>query len=706
MVNRGWLAVVPAMVVAAGVAAEEPVRLDEVSVTATREARPTKDVPQSISVIGKREIEEGKVLNVKDALAGTPGVVVDSRNGGYDARLIIRGAGLKARYGVREIMMLRDGVPMTDPDSFTRLDFIDTQDIEQIEVVKGPGSIFATGSSGGTIQIISKSVFDTDNRAKIGFGNEGQELYHARVGGMVGENQAVSVAATRKVLDNEWRRWNHFDTNQVSLKHGLMIADGVLESEISWSEADLQLPGSMNRAQFEQFQRTGRQTDTDDAWKHNGRYSKILFANSRFEREFGDFTIKPRVYFTAWEHYHPVPGLINVSDDNYVFGTDLEGNWRHQLLGRPSTLVAGLTARQDQSKDARKYTYRDVVLSPVTTNPAPPNPDYFQITRTLSDQRGDLAEVSDTTNTIYGLFAQESVHLTDRLLLDAGFRLDQSKFEIDTDEMIAFVWGSNYYRTGAGRSSIDADFLLFSPKIGLTYSVTPQVSVYASAAQAGQVPSSSEIESNPALDAALATSYEVGLKARYQSLRFDAAVYYATVEDDIVASLSNNQTLYSNAGETRKQGLEIEAGYHLGGGLTVGGSYAYSDYEFTKFTEVRYGRVSQTVDWSGNKVPFIPRHQYALFAEYRHPVGVHARAETLSYGSYWLDNGNTEKYGGYDFVTNLTVGYDIGAHSLSLHVDNVFDEHYAGEVSKDINGNVSYYAASPRLWMLTYRYTF
>ncbi len=138
----------------------EDARLDEISITATREARLSAEVPQAIAVVGKAELAEKKMFNVKEALQGIPGVLVDSKNGGFDARLIIRGAGLKAPYGIREIMVLRDGVPLTDPDSFSRLDFVDTQDIERIEIAKGPGNLFAAGSSGGAIQIFSKSVFD------------------------------------------------------------------------------------------------------------------------------------------------------------------------------------------------------------------------------------------------------------------------------------------------------------------------------------------------------------------------------------------------------------------------------------------------------------------------------------------------------------------------------------------------------------------
>ncbi|MFN3472321.1 MAG: TonB-dependent receptor plug domain-containing protein, partial [Aquificaceae bacterium] len=99
--------------------------LPEVSVTATRTEREVKDIPASIQVIGKEKIEQKPMFNLQDALSGTPGVNITSRNQGYDARLIIRGAGLKAPFGIREIMVLLNGVPITDPDSLTRLDFVD-----------------------------------------------------------------------------------------------------------------------------------------------------------------------------------------------------------------------------------------------------------------------------------------------------------------------------------------------------------------------------------------------------------------------------------------------------------------------------------------------------------------------------------------------------------------------------------------------------
>lgn len=136
-------------------------QFDAISVTATREARTTKEVPQSISVVDEKRIGDVRMFNIKDAIQGqVPGLRIESNNNAYDAKISIRGAGLKAAFGVREINLLRDGVPILDPDSFGRLDFVDPDDVERIEVTRGPGDLYSAGTAGGTIHIISRSAFD------------------------------------------------------------------------------------------------------------------------------------------------------------------------------------------------------------------------------------------------------------------------------------------------------------------------------------------------------------------------------------------------------------------------------------------------------------------------------------------------------------------------------------------------------------------
>nr|MCH9742135.1 TonB-dependent receptor plug domain-containing protein [Pseudomonadota bacterium] len=314
--------------------------LDNMSITATRDERPTSEVAQAIAVVDQETLESRKMMNLQDALSGIPGVLIDSKNGGYDSRLIIRGAGLSAAYGIREIMILRDGVPQTDPDSFTRLDFLDLDDIKQVEVTKGPGSPYAPGVAGGTIQIISKSAFDAGNNVTVSGGEQGSRKLSTRYQNQVGKN-AFAIQFSHRAMDNSWRAWNQSDTTSFTMKHGMELnAKETWESELSYTEANAQLPGGLNATAFQQFKDTGKQTYTTDAWKNSGRYSKIWAANTKLDLTIGEWNVKPKLYATLWKHFHPVTGLINESGDwNSTFGADVDGTRKHNLAGMPATLV-------------------------------------------------------------------------------------------------------------------------------------------------------------------------------------------------------------------------------------------------------------------------------------------------------------------------------------------------------------------------------
>ncbi|MEN8213476.1 MAG: TonB-dependent receptor [Pseudomonadota bacterium] len=672
--------------------------LDTISVTATRVERATKDVAAPITVVDEKRIESAKMFNIKDAIQGTPGVTMESKNGGYDARLIIRGAGQKANYGVREIAVIRDGVPMTDPDSFSRFDFIDTQDIERIEIMKGPGSIYGGGSAGGTLQIISKSVFDEQiNRLRLGLGNYDSQNLHFRYGGQINENNFYSITGSHRKTDNDWRHWNEFESNQLSFKHGLILDDGsTLETELSYTEADIQLAGSMDADQFEEFKKSGEQKDNGTAFKHSGRYSTIWFFNSRLEKQINDnLLFKPRIYFNHWDHFHPVTGAINDNPGTNVFGTDLEFVYNHELFG-PSELVAGVTARVDDTDGAKKYEYLDTVAIPFGRSAG-------RILRTLSDRPGDLLSTEDTTNTLMGVYAQETIHPIERLTMDLSIRFDQSEFDIHTEEDGKYDYASGQYVAGAGEFDTDKTFNLFSGRLGATYAVTDQINLFGLIAQSDQVPSDSEIKKNTELDASTTRNYEVGLKGRAENWSFDLSLYHMKVSDEIVSYIENDETLFANAGKTTKNGLEFAGRVRLPYYFWLGFNYSHMDYKYDDYTDGRN-------DYSGNYMPYMPRNQYSVSLDYAHPNGFRGRLQADTYGSYYMDSINSGKYEGYEFLTSLMLAYDRGPHSLALNVGNLFDEKYAVEAKRSNAGTPyekDYYSAGERRnAMLTYTYSF
>ncbi len=686
----------------------EEISMEAVSVTATKIATPTKDVSQSIAVVDEQTIEDKNILNIQEAIENIPGVNAESSTNSPSPRLIIRGAGLKARYGVREIMVMKDGVPLTDPDSFTRFDFIDMQDVSSIEVQKGPGSINAANTTGGVIQLITKSVFEGgEDRIKIGVGDDGQKNVNLKVRGQLSENDFASLTFSKRTIDNNWRDHNDFDATQVSLKHGHIFQDeSTLETEFSYTESNMNIPSDMNASEFATFQQTGEQHNTSSQWQHSARDSKIFAINTKYEKEIGNVLLKPRFYFNTWDHFHPVTGLINDADDNSVYGTDLELNYNHKVFGQDATLVAGVTYKYDKTDDAKKYEYADVEMETATSWPFAP-----YIVKTLSNEKGDLAQVEDSRTVLYGVYLMETFSPSDKLTIDISTRVDRLDFDITGNEIRAYNYGTKAYEDGIGLYEIDKSYSLFSAKLGAIYKLTDTTNVYTTIATANQAPTGSEIgasiEQDITLDKSTNINYEIGLKTRTNNLSLDLAIYQNDVKNEIVQTVSDNRIVYDNAGETQKRGLEFNAVYRVSDALDIGGSYAYSDFEFVKFDErVGYSYPPTFVSRAGNALPYIPENQYSLFAALRLENGFKARVTTKGWGSYYMDNANTEKYEGYDFVTDLMVGYEHQAHNIQLNVRNLTDEYYAMQASKDANGNVSYKAAAPQSFMVTYSYQF
>lgn len=676
----------------------EAIELEEISVTATRTERKTEEVPASVVVVSAEELKDTKMFNLKEALAGTPGVLIDTRSQGYDSRLIIRGAGLKARYGVRDIMVLLNGVPITDPDSFTRLDFIDTQLIESIEVVKGPNStLWGANAAGGIINITTKSPFRRKGGTiKIGAGDFDTQNYHLSYSNNLDENFFFTVSGSRRESDNSWRRWNKFWTNQFSIEPSLISSDGTTwKNHFSYTKASLQLPGKLDENQFGVYKETGEAKETEGPWQFMGRYSEIFFFSSKLSKEIGNFELKPLVFLNKWTHHHPVTGRINDAD-TISFGTDIQVNNRHSIGGINATLTTGITARCDDQK-TDYFEYAEYLTG-------------FggRITEVLSDRSGNLIEKQNRKILLWGLYAQESMRVN-RFIVDVGVRFDRADFDISGTKWGDYDWSQGTYISYSPQQgySVDKTYNAISPRVGGTYKLTDILNLYGNISTGVQTPTEGELTDNPELELVKVQNYELGMKARHEKWTFDTAIYYSPVEDEIVSVIQEGITEYVNAGQTEKRGFEFSGSYRLHDTLKLGASYSYSDYTFDEFSEpVRMGAITVNVDRSGNRMPYIPERQFSLFAHYHHHSGLKFRVQTHTWGSYYIDNANTEKYGGYDFLTNMMIGYEKGRFDVSFNADNIFDQQYAVEAEKDTNGVKRYTPAPPRSFMIRLSYNF
>jgi len=129
----------------------------ETVITATRTVRNINEIPASVRLITAEQIKEMPAATIDDLLRTEASIVVDRKNGIFSKNASINMRGLNS--SARTLVML-DGVPLNKADGGgVNWNRINTESIERIEVIKGPGSAMYGGNAmGGVINIITKDI--------------------------------------------------------------------------------------------------------------------------------------------------------------------------------------------------------------------------------------------------------------------------------------------------------------------------------------------------------------------------------------------------------------------------------------------------------------------------------------------------------------------------------------------------------------------
>ena len=128
--------------------------LDTLVVTATRSEEKIKDVPARISIIEPQILDQSPIAELPHLLMSDASIDM-MQYGGYGQTASIFTRGTNSTH----TLVLRDGVRLnTGSAGAASLAFIDTTDIKQIEVLKGPASVlYGTDAIGGVVQLVSKT---------------------------------------------------------------------------------------------------------------------------------------------------------------------------------------------------------------------------------------------------------------------------------------------------------------------------------------------------------------------------------------------------------------------------------------------------------------------------------------------------------------------------------------------------------------------
>ncbi|MBV8195819.1 MAG: TonB-dependent receptor [Candidatus Dormibacteraeota bacterium] len=211
--------------------ADDGDELQPVVITATRTPMPILDVASSITVVTAADIAARQERTFADVLKDIPGVnVVQTGGPGGETSVFMRGT------NSNHTKVLIDGIDVSDPSNATgAFDFgqLLTQDIERVEVLRGPQSgLYGSDAVGGVINIITKSgngpaqfsaaieggTFDTFNQAGTMSGSQDALHYSASVSHFhAGE---TPVTPLDLLLPGEVRNDDYDDNLTLSTKLG------------------------------------------------------------------------------------------------------------------------------------------------------------------------------------------------------------------------------------------------------------------------------------------------------------------------------------------------------------------------------------------------------------------------------------------------------------------------------------------------------
>ncbi len=154
----------------APVYAEDKLELEEVIVTATKQARSLQDIPVSVQVLGNQKLQDLQVKGFEDYMMYMPTVSYTTAGPGF-GQVYMRGIA-SGGDGVHSGSMPSVGVYLDEQPVTTINQILDVHiyDIARIETLSGPqGTLYGQGSQAGTIRIIT-------NKPEIGVHESGYDI--------------------------------------------------------------------------------------------------------------------------------------------------------------------------------------------------------------------------------------------------------------------------------------------------------------------------------------------------------------------------------------------------------------------------------------------------------------------------------------------------------------------------------------------------
>ena len=534
----GMLAAMPIVSFAAGddiTLTEDAEQLDTLVVTATMAAKKIEDIPAFATVVTKDDIAKSTVSSVADLLRETVGVNNFSDSTGRDE---IQIRGLDGDYTVLLVNGKRVSAGTAfDKGSDTDLNSVPLNSIERVEIIRGPMSVlYGADAIGGVVNIITKKPQPdagwtgtaSAEMRKIESG-EGGDQYRVGVTGMGAITDKVALSVS--VEDLRQKAWFANDEDISPLREKKNAQN--LSSTLTWQAAENQ------------------EVDVDFGYNHDERPYQIFNSSGATREQEITRTDLAITHKGKWDWGDTTAYIKREESDIYDYNSQYDEPEAHSGLEANNTYAKGY---------ANKVIGMHALMAGV---------DYQNEQLKNSYTLLDTGEYNVDQ---YGVFAQDEMALTDKLVFTLGGRVDNHE-----------IYGNN-----------------FSPKAYLVYNATNSLTLKGGVTKAFKAPEVSKLSEeyrtvscggactlsgNPDLEAETSISYEFGVDYHTRAFNATAAVFRNDIDNLIErevgydSSGNANSAKWINVATAMTQGFELSASSPLTDDLLLKVNYTYLDTE-------------------------------------------------------------------------------------------------------------------------------
>jgi iron complex outermembrane recepter protein len=651
------------------VTGEEEGYIVDDTTTATRTDTPILDVPGSIQVVPQQVIQEQNALRLPEIFRNVSGIGEEGGFGDALDQFNIRGFTATGQ-------VFRNGIRV--PNVFSPL--VETENLERVEILKGPASVlYGALEPGGIINLVTEQpLADPRYAASLSVGSFGLIRPTFDLSGPLNESETVLYRLNGVYERGE--RWRDYDTDiervyiapvvtwRISDRTNLTIDGEYFNDERpvdrgipAVGDRPADIPRDRVFGEPDDFIRTesysiGYQLEHElsDDWRIRNafRYLQTDSVNLRAElsslnEETGD--LERRF------------GFNDPLEESYIVQTDVVGEFATGSIEH--TLLFGID-----------YTHQSQHFEVFFTDPIAPI-NIFDPVRPDVD-RPSLSDFNvpgfDIISDSVGIFLQDQIDLTDDLILLVGGRfdfIDQESIDVASNSTTA-----QYDEA-------------FSPRVGIVYQPTDELSLYASFSRSLVLNDSVQADGS-FLDPIRGTQYEIGIKGEFLDGRLLATLAaYNLTRTNIGVPDPDNPDFSIPTGEQRSRGIELDVIGEILPGWNVIASFGYIDAEVTE---------DGGSALEGNRLRNVPDYTASLWTSYEIQsgdlAGLGFGAGLFYVGNRAGDAANTFELPDY-IRADAAVYYQRDNWRLALNIKNLFDTEYFESVNF---GRVSIEPGAPR----------